>query len=135
MKKYIKLVLSVGVIFVFGLGIYYLSKENKVFNHLVSKNQVSNCLKLLERVNFSLIDQGEWEAVEIDKVNEEPVSINNLAAKKLQEVSRGRKDVQANYGPFIMEKTYERSGEFTQENNPELIKCAQDKIILSTWQP
>ncbi len=107
-----------------------LDNENKS-----KEEKLSSCLMLLEQVNASLIDESEWEAVEIDKVNEEKVSLNNLAAKKFQEASRNKEEIQANYGPFIMEKTKTRGGEIIQETNPELIKCAQDRIIISIWQP
>jgi hypothetical protein len=100
-----------------------------------SEPEPSDCLKLLERINAPLMTQGEWEGIEIDKVNGEPVSLTNSAAKKLQEVFQKKSDIQANYGPFIMEKTEIQGGKFIQETNPDLIKCAQNKLIVSIWQP
>jgi hypothetical protein len=101
----------------------------------INTDKVSKCLKLLEKVNLTSITENKWEAFEISEINGIPVSINNLGVKTFQEVIQKRKDIQVNYGPFLMEKTEKKGGKFIQETNQELIKCAQDKIIISIWQP
>ncbi len=131
-----KIISSIFVLILFIITFVFILQDK----HLRVKedgytNKPSECLRLLEQVNSSLFPESEWEAVEINEVNGIPISVNNLDAKKLQEVIEDHNYIQANYGPFIMEKRIKKGGKFIQEINSELIKCAQDRIIMSIWQP
>ncbi len=147
MLKNKKLIQSIIIIFIFISGVIFLNfRLTELQNHNQDNqkspegkkegNVVSPCLKLLEEINSTFItNESKWEVVEISAISEEPVSINNLGAKRFQETARNNKDIQANYGPFIMERREKEGGEFIQETNSELKKCAQDKLIISIWQP
>ena len=129
-KENTALVISALIVIGLIIGAYFILKKNPETNQGV----ISECLKLHEQFSPS-VKEGAWEAVEIGDLGNEPISINNLGAKKFQEAAREKKDIQANYGPFIMEKRLTRDGPFVQETNPELIRCSKDRIIISIWQP
>ena len=95
---------------------------------------VSSCLQLLHQADALLVGDRNWEDVEISEIGGVPVSIDNVEVRKFQESAKQNKDIRVNYGPFIMERTNVREGSFMTETNLELIKCAQNKLIISVWQ-
>jgi hypothetical protein len=131
--KNIKLILSIVIICLFALMFFWAS-NSKSKPEGKKDVAVSSCLQLLHQADALLVGDRNWEDVEISEIGGVPVSIDNVEVRKFQESAKQNKDIRVNYGPFIMERTNVREGSFMTETNLELIKCAQNKLIISVWQ-